>query len=463
MHNHLGAAHMVLFDYASLAGALALRLASGPTANLSYLVVAVYALLGRSHAVRALAMSWLFTMINPGIAPAASAGAIGRYSILLAAALSALIHSGMFSSRPILRPFTLATILLGLFIILHSMMFSPIVDVSVLKGISWSLVMATSISVWCGLSAREREEVSEQIFWGLVIMLLVSLPLAGTSLGYLRNGSGFQGIMNHPQAFGPTMALLGAWAISRLLGAGTRPPLWLLGVAAASLACIVMSEARTAGLSMVLAVGVAVLIGPRLAGRSIRQVLPGLRSARIWIVLLVVSIASVAMAPIIASNFQNYISKSGRAQVNGAQVGGLLQAYERSRGGLMDKMFTNIAEHPLTGIGFGIASELETMDVTRDPVLGLPIGAAIEKGVVPVAILEELGILGAFLVFLWVFRLLRTGARGGIAPLAVCLTVLVLNLGESTLFSPGGLGLLPMILLGWAYANGSPSGRLPHG
>jgi hypothetical protein len=455
---HLRAARMGFWAYVPLAAALLLRLASGPTANLSYLVLAVYALLGRPHAIRALAMSWLFTMINPGIAPAASAGAIGRYSILFAAALSAIIHSGMFSRQPRMRPFTVATILLGLFITIHSMLFSPMVDVSVLKAVSWTLAMATSISVWCGLSAGEREEVSEQIFRGLVVLLVVSLPLAATSLGYMRNGSGFQGILNHPQAFGPTMALLGAWATSRLLGAGIRPPWWLLGVAAASLACIVMSEARTAGLGMMLAVGLAVLIGPGLAERSIAQMLPGLRSVRIWGVLLAVSMASLVMAPTIASKAQNFISKSGRAQ-----VGGFLDAYDRSRGGLIDKMVANIAEHPLTGIGFGIASELETMDVSRDPVLGLPIGASIEKGVVPLATLEELGVIGAFLVLLWVFRLLRTSARGGVDPLAVCLTVLVLNMGEATFFSPGGLGLLPMILLGWSYANGRSSRPLRHG
>lgn len=448
MSRRIPTARMDFWEYAPLVLALTLRVASGPTANLSYLLVAGYALLGKPHAIRALAMSWLFTLMSPGIAPAASAGAVGRYAVLFATALSAMIHSGFFS-HPRLRPFTVATIMLGGFIIGHSVLFSPMVDVSVLKAVSWTLAMTTSISIWCGLSAWEREQVSEQIFWGLVILLVVSLPLAATPLGYMRNGSGFQGILNHPQAFGPTMALLGAWATARLLGVGHRPPWWLIGVAGATLVCIMMSEARTAGLGMILAISLAVMIGPGLAGRSIGQMLPGLRSARVWGILLAVGIASIVMAPVIATSVQHYITKSGRAQ-----VGSLLEAYDRSRGGLMDEMFANIAEKPLTGIGFGIDSHPETMDVSRDPILGLPVGASIEKGVVPVAILEELGILGAFFVLLWVMRLLRSGARGGVAPLAVCLTVIALNMGEATFFSPGGLGLLPMILMGWAYANG---------
>jgi hypothetical protein len=48
--------------------AMAMRIASTPTANLSYLVIVGYALLGRAQAIQALALSWLFTMLSPGIA-----------------------------------------------------------------------------------------------------------------------------------------------------------------------------------------------------------------------------------------------------------------------------------------------------------------------------------------------------------------------------------------------------------
>ena len=443
-----------LWSYAPLAVALTLRLASSSTADLSYLLVAAYALLGPAHTIRALAMSWLFSMISPGLAPEASAAAVGRYAVLFAAAASAMLHSGFFFGRPHIRSYTLGTLLLGLSIVAHSLLFSPIADVSVLKAISWTLAMTALVSAWCGLSAQHREQVSRELFWGLVILLLASLPLSASSLGYMRNGSGFQGILNHSQAFGPAMALLFAWATSRLFGKA-RPPWWLLGVSAASLGAVMMSEARTAGLAMVLAVGLAVLLGPGFGGRPMRQMLPGLRSARIWSMLGAVLVAGLVMAPTVGKMAQNYISKSGRAQVGGVQVDGLLEAYDHSRGGLIGAMVDNILEHPLTGIGFGIASEPALMIVNRDSVLGLPVGASIEKGVTPLMVMEELGIFGALLVAFWIFRLLRSAARGSLASLAVCLTVLLLNMGEATLFSPGGFGLLNLILLGWAYASGA--------
>lgn len=51
--------------YAPAAIAVALRLASGPTATASYLALALYALCGLAHRISALALSWLFTMIDP--------------------------------------------------------------------------------------------------------------------------------------------------------------------------------------------------------------------------------------------------------------------------------------------------------------------------------------------------------------------------------------------------------------
>lgn len=446
-----------VWTYAPLSIALVLRLASAPTADLSYLLIAAYALGGRGPALRALALSWLFTMLNPGIAPETSAGAVGRYAVLFAAVASVIVRSRAFSSAPRLRFFTQATVLLGLFLIGHSFLFSPIVDVSVLKALSWMLAMATIISAWTGLSPGARKRMEDEMFGGLVLVLIASAPLAILPPGYLVNGTGFQGILNHPQAFGPTMALLGSWAAARMFG--DRSPAWpLVGLAGACLAMVLMSESRIAGLAMIGGIALALVLAPVFANRPMARMLPGLRSARIWTVLGIALLGGGVLAPQIAGVVQLYMTKSGRA--DSASFAGM---YEASRGSLVDAMLVNIAEKPLTGIGFGIASEPALMEVSRDPMLGLPIGASIEKGVVPLMVVEEVGAVGALLVALWLLPLLRSAARGGVAPFAVCLTALLINFAEAILFSPGGLGLLLLILLGWAYASGQPSRGLHRG
>lgn len=62
-----------------------------------------------------------------------------------------------------------------------------------------------------------------------------------------------------------------------------------------------------------------------------------------------------------------------------------------SRGFLIARMFSNIEEHPFVGIGFGVSSTPEEMNITYDPIFGAPLSAPVEKGVLPVAIIEEFG------------------------------------------------------------------------
>lgn len=428
--------------------AIAMRIASAPTANASYLFIAGYAMLGRVQAIQALALSWLFTMINPGIAAEASGAAVGRYAVLLGAALSVCLRSHAFRDGIRVRPVTMGTILLGAFFVVHAWIFSPMVDVSVLKAVSWTLAMSTLIAAWSGLRVDERDVLARQVFGGLIVVMLISLPLLVHPLGYLRNGTGFQGVLNHPQAFGPTMALLGAWAASRMFGE-TRPSWASVALVVTCLVLVLLSEARTAGLALVLGVGLSVMIAPGLAGQPVKAVLPGLKSKRLFLVAGLALVGLVLAADKVGSAVSHYISKSGRAQATT-----LLAAYEGSRGALMERMWDNINERPMTGIGFGIASDAAEMVVERDPLFGLPTSAAIEKGVLPLAIWEEVGLVGLVAVCAWIFVLLRRGARGGVAPVAVGLTALLLNMGESTLFSPGGQGMLSLILIGWAFAAG---------
>jgi hypothetical protein len=324
------------------------------------------------------------------------------------------------------------------------------VDVSLLKVISWTLTFATVISAWAGLTDEELERLSRRIFLGLLLVMMVSLPLVFLPVGYLTNGTGFQGILNQPQVFGATIALLGAWSTARMIG--ERNPSWyVVGLVAACLALILMSEARTAGFALVLGLGAAVFsVSAGGRRRSIRFLLPGLLSKKVLLVAVLAAGGLALAAGRAESLVTHFISKSGRAE-----AASLLAAYEGSRGGLIGEMWQNIKARPLTGIGFGIASDVQEMDVQRDPVFGLPLGASVEKGVLPIALLEEVGLLGLGVVLAWLLSFFRYWVRGGVEPLSVGLTVLMLNMGEATLFSPGGMGLLSIVLLGWVVASGN--------
>lgn len=431
--------------YLAVIALVLLRLASTPTANLSYALLAGLALLGRPHAILALALSWLFTVLSPGLAAEATQGSVGRYAVILGAAASVFLRSGIISGGLRISPYIAVICGLGGLLVLHSIFFSPIPDISILKAVSWTVVFATLVAAWQGLSDTGRDRLANQMFWGLVAIMVVSLPLVLLPVGYLRNGLGFQGIMNHPQSFGSTMALLSAWAASAVFT--EQRPGWrvvlILGVA---FGMVILSQSRTAGFAMALGVSIALFSAPLLAGKSLLTIMPGLASQRVWSLFGVALFVLVAFAPKVGTIIESYVTKSGRA----GDVQSILEAYQDSRGRLLDQMWQNIAEHPLSGIGFGIASKAYEMDIQRDPVFGLPVGAAIEKGVLPVAVLEEVGIFGAGIVGLLTWLLVLRGARGGFVPLAMTATILLLNIGESTFFSPGGMGLLTLILIAWA-------------
>jgi len=434
-------------------GCIGMRLAAGPTGSVSYLLLAGYAMVGRAQAIQALALSWLFTMLSPGIAPEAAGTTVGRFVVIGAAACSVLLRTGFLRRRLEISPLVAGTILLGLFLVFHSVFVSPVPAVSVLKAASWTTVMATLLAAWSELDGTERAATASRIFAGLIAIMLVSLPLLAHPLGYLRTGTGFQGVLSHPQVFGPVMALLGAWAASQVLTA-KRPAWALVLLAAACPPLVLLSQARTAGLALVLGIVAALILVPFLAGRTIRDMAPGIGSRRFAIVASVVLMGSIAMAPVLGDRISEYLSK-------GTSSNTLLDAYEASRGGLIEEMWINIQDHPFIGIGFGIASTPWEMKITRDPVLGIPVGAAIEKGVMPVAVLEEVGIPGAVMVAVWLFAVLRRSARSSISCLAVASTGLFLNFGEATLFSPGGIGLLFLILLGWAATGGPKPKAVP--
>lgn len=428
--------------------ATGLRIASAPTANVSYLLVAAYALGGKVQAVQALLLSWLFSMLNPGIAADATFAALGRYAVLLCATMSVLLRSGALrgeirASRPVWGALSI-----GSLITIHSLLFSSVAEVSVLKAISWTLAAATILSAWTGVSSTERETLSRSLFGGLAIIMLAGIPLLGSPIGFLRNGTGFQGLLGHPQALGSAMAILGAWAGSQAL-AVRRPPWVLVGTLGFCVALVVLSEARTAGISMTWALVLGAVGISFLSRTPFKKLLPGLRSPRIYLVLGVGVLSAVAAGPMLAGWVEQFLTKRSASS-------DISEAYWESRGGLIEQMYANIARDPVIGIGFGVASVPEDLVVERDPWLGLPTSAAVEKGVLPLAVVEELGIPMASLVGVWLWSLLARAARsGGFSAFAVLLCVLLMNFGESVLFSPGGMGLLSLIVIGWAVSAGT--------
>jgi O-antigen ligase len=120
-----------------------------------------------------------------------------------------------------------------------------------------------------------------------------------------------------------------------------------------------------------------------------------------------------------------------------------MTAIVNARTAAVETSIENIRMHPWTGIGYGVPSNLDVTLLKYDPVLGLPISAPMEKGIIYIAVVEELGILGTGLFVALILTMIAP-AFAASSPSAVCLVCACLasNLAEASLLAFGGHGLL---------------------
>jgi len=432
-------------------GALLLRAGGNATSILAYVLLALLGVAGPTQAVLAMAGSFLVTMINEGLVGPADAGAAGRYLVICAAAAGTAIRRARSGAPHRDGNALLATTALGLAIILHSLFVSPFPDVSVLKALMWSVSIGTLLSLWAELGDQGRVNAERSLVQGALLVAALSVPLVFVGPGYLRNGVGFQGLLNHPQALGAALAPVAGWIIAGYLEASsTRWP--QLVAAGALLGLILLSRSRSAGLAVVAGVTAAVALVAVVGSNSSRGTGFGRVGRRVAVPIAVALLAAAALGVEWSGALEGYLKK-------GADDASIVGAYDVSRGHFIRRMWRNVESTPWLGIGFGIASEREAMVVTRDDATGLPVGAPVEKGVMPLAIIEELGVVGGALVFAWMAFLVRRSVQGGMRHASVVLTVIAVNLGEAAFFSTGGLGIWLLILFSWGVVNSGMPGQ----
>jgi hypothetical protein len=125
--------------------------------------------------------------------------------------------------------------------------------------------------------------------------------------------------------------------------------------------------------------------------------------------------------------------------------GDFVSAYQDSRAVLYEPMINNILQNFFKGIGFGLASDLSNMNVRY--FFGIPVSAPIEKGILPLSILEEIGIYGFIFFMIWILIIIGQGIKKDYGSLNIILTFLLFNLGEAGFFSPNGFGMLYLIVI----------------
>tara|TARA_B100000035_G_scaffold313188_1_gene326346 strand:+ start:16218 stop:17606 length:1389 start_codon:yes stop_codon:yes gene_type:complete len=413
------------------------RISHPITADLSYIALALYSLLGKKQVIQALMLLWFFNLINPTLSSGTNYSNIFQYFIFLCCFLSMLIR---FANHKIDRVLLL-TIIMSIFFIIHSFFFSQIITISLLKILSWTLVIVTLFMAWLNLSYEEHIQINQWIIKFLLLIALLSLPtLFFNNIGYETTGDGFQGILSHPMVFGPTMSLLGILLIGSQLEQkkiSLRNMFYLVLV----LSLLFISDSRTAGVALFISLFL-VFLYLIFQKRKIVALIAPILSIKFFLILIVLLIF-LFLVDYFTFNFIKYfITKSGKVEVDN-----IFEAYQLSRGPLYEPMFNNIKENIFTGLGFGIASDPQIMRIKYDPIFNLPISAPVEKGLVPLMVFEETGIIGFAIFSYWILTLIIRAKNNGITSMLLVICIILLNMSEGTLFSPGGMGMLNLILI----------------
>lgn len=117
----------------------------------------------------------------------------------------------------------------------------------------------------------------------------------------------------------------------------------------------------------------------------------------------------------------------------------LSDAVTSSRQGLVEESMRDFWRNPMFGSGFQVAEY--TAEYVAKSGTSMIISSPIEKGVLPVMILGETGIVGAIAFTIFLFSFYTTSSRRKLfVTLALFTVLLATNMGEATFFSPGGGG-----------------------
>jgi hypothetical protein len=332
----------------------------------------------------------------------------------------------------------------------NSVFVSSLPSISVFKSVGFSLGLLCVIRLAMLTWNRNAEMLFFFAQLGIAVFI-TSVPLLGSAAGYSKNGSGFNGILNHPQTLGVFVVMTGAATFATACKA-PRLSRVLIAFGLGLWSLIFFTGARTALVAIALG-GTVYLFETAVRGIKYSQLrhLP----APVIAIALTGLMLVVTASPRIREGFAGFLEKGGEqsiVSVDNPEVA----LDESSRGGQIFDALKLAAEHPLLGYGFGVDPDSEaSMDANGSQLAGIPLSAPVEQGFLPLATIAQIGIVGSLFVFaflLSVFNLARVDSGETSALFAAVLGV---NLGEMIFYSVGGLGILMWALLSLFAVSGT--------
>lgn len=408
--------------------------------TITYIGLIFYAVLSNEASIKALTMGMILTFLNPGIFPGSDYVYLLKW-ILLFSAASRIYINRLISYKKI------STWIIYLFIFCaFSLLFSLINSYAIFVSCAKIIIFFVGAScIYLGFKHTSSISWNSWFYTFFSAILISSLPLLPLSVGYVKNSSGFQGILSHPQTYGvymvvPIMWLTGRWLVNKKTSVIFK--IIILG----GWITIFASRARAAILAAVLGILFTVVIAFFKRPSWNKSLLIMTRKPVFIVIIFLVIIVMIFPGNIAKEAVENFIYKN---------PGSIYENIYHSRGFLIKRSWENFKKSPLIGTGFGVASIGQNMGIKRLKFMDIPISAPSEKGFLFSALLEEVGIIGTFLFLLFLFKLMEPIVKYGDLPsmwLFAC--AFFVTFAEMAFFSFGGLGMHIWLCFGLAlYGN----------
>jgi hypothetical protein len=114
------------------------------------------------------------------------------------------------------------------------------------------------------------------------------------------------------------------------------------------------------------------------------------------------------------------------------------EAFTETRMGLLEQSMYEFERSPMFGSGFQVSEAHVSLMQHSD---GLILSAPIEKGLLPVMVLGETGVVGAICFGFFLISLFIVATRRRLyVTISMFIVFFMTNFGEATFFSPGGMG-----------------------
>jgi hypothetical protein len=271
-----------------------------------------------------------------------------------------------------------------------------------------------------------------------VAVVLLSIPtLFDRSIGYARDDMGFQGILFHPQTLAVFLTPLFCWLMGRYVLDKYKLSYFIIFILFWVIAFIFLTLARTAITAIVISLLSLILFSNHFRHKFF-VLFKGIKGISYFLLLVVLFYIASS-----SDYISNFIYKQSEAD-------GIADAFHLSRGFRLILAWENFINHPIFGIGFGVTFE-EYFTPVYDTLTGLPISATVEKSLLPIVLLEEVGIIGLILFFPFMYRILRMSkSLSDVSFYFVVVSCFFVNIGEAVLFSIAALGLYLWLIIGWA-------------